>query len=454
MKQLLFMIALTTVGTMGPFVMGPFVGVAVYYLFAVLRPNYMWFWALPPLFPWSQYVAVGTIAATAAAAIGLAPLVGPPMARHPGAGKVLPLFLLFGVWVTGSYFTAIDREIAGRWLPEYLKIFLMLAVASFVVRQVRQVWRLYTIAAGVLIYIAYEINYLYVETGRITVYQNGYGGLDNNGAGLMLAMGVPLAVYAWEGTRPWWRWGFLAAVPVLLHAVLMTYSRGAMVSLLAVAPVLAMRSKRRWQFAALGVALLFVVPSLAGQEIRERFFSVKQFEQDESANSRFDSWRAAFLIANDHPVFGVGIRNSALVVYDYGADMIGRTIHSQYLQIAADSGYPALALYLGALAAVWVSMAQTRRLLAGREDDEARLCRAMLSGLEGSLGVFCVGAVFLSLEVFELPYLIALMGGQLHVIVRAQSIPQGVGGQLAGAEAHPVNLPPARINPDWRPVAR
>lgn len=33
--------------------------------------------------------------------------------------------------------------------------------------------------------------------------------------------------------------------------------------------------------------------------------------------------------------------------------------------------------------------------------------------------MFCVGSVFLSLEVFELPYLIALLGGQLYAIVVA-----------------------------------
>ena len=58
--------------------------------------------------------------------------------------------------------------------------------------------------------------------GRLDVYNRGYGGLDNNGAGLMLAMGIPMAVYAWEGVSRWWRWLFIAAVPPMLHAVMMT----------------------------------------------------------------------------------------------------------------------------------------------------------------------------------------------------------------------------------------
>ena len=43
-----------------------------------------------------------------------------------------------------------------------------------------------------------------------------------------------------------------------------------------------------------------------------------------------------------------------------------------------------------------------------------------MSGLETSLAVFFVGSAFLSLEVFELPYLLALLGAQLAVLVRAE----------------------------------
>ena len=46
MKQLLFMAAMTLAGTIGV-VYRPFWGVAVYYLFATLRPQYLWQWVLP-----------------------------------------------------------------------------------------------------------------------------------------------------------------------------------------------------------------------------------------------------------------------------------------------------------------------------------------------------------------------------------------------------------------------
>jgi O-antigen ligase len=191
-----------------------------------------------------------------------------------------------------------------------------------------------------------------------------------------------------------------------------------MVALVAVTPLIWLRSRRRWQFTAAFILIAICLPYLAGNEIRQRFFTIEQYETDASANARFDSWNAALKIANDYPIFGVGIRNSPLMSYGYGADMEGRVIHSQYLQTLADAGYPGLTLYLVAIAATWLTMARARRLIKNRPDKNSALARSMLNGVEGALFVFCFGAMFLSLEVFELPYFVALMGVQIATLVR------------------------------------
>jgi probable O-glycosylation ligase (exosortase A-associated) len=294
----------------------------------------------------------------------------------------------------------------------------MFGIASLVIAHVRQVWQLYLACTGALIYIAYEVNFLYLVNGNLSIYHNGYGGLDNNGAGLMLAMGIPLALYAWEGSTKIWRWVFLAAIPVILHAVLMSYSRGAMVAVVVATPLFVLRSPKKGPMVGILLVMLALLPVLAGQEIRDEFFSVERYSNDSSANSRFQSWAAAFRIANDYPVFGVGIRNSGMFTLQYGADYAGRAIHSQYLQTLADGGYPALALYLLALGSVYVAMKRTRRFLKGRTDLDARHAVSMMNGIECSLLIFCVGGAFLSLEVFELPYVIVLLGAQTSLLVR------------------------------------
>jgi O-antigen ligase len=200
----------------------------------------------------------------------------------------------------------------------------------------------------------------------------------------------------------------------------MSYSRGAMLSLLVTAPLLILRSRHRLQFGFVFLLLLGSVPFLAGNEIRQRFFSVQEYESDGSANSRFASWAAAYRIANDYPVFGIGIRNSQVVSFEYGSDLEGRAIHSQYLQTLADNGYPGLFLYLLALVCTWGAMTRARGAMKRRDEPDAKLAHSMLNGLEGALFVFCFGAIFLSLEVFELPYVIALLGAQIAAITKSR----------------------------------
>jgi probable O-glycosylation ligase (exosortase A-associated) len=421
------MVVMTLCGTAGVYVVSPFWGVAVYYLFAVLRPQYMWKWSLPEDVSWSYFVAVATIGAAAAGWLGIRlgsddkGAQGRPGPRMAGAHLTV---LLFGAWIGLTYVTAQNREVAYLWFVEYLKIFVMFAVATTLTRTVAHVWALLVLTALALAYIAYEINYLYLVNNYLGIYHNGYGGLDNNGAGLMLAMGVPMCWFVYEGVRKWWRWGFVALIPVLLHAVLMTYSRGAMVSLLAMCPLLLFRSRQRVRLSLAGVVLgVVVIPALAGPEIRARFSTLNNTEADQSANSRRESWKAAVKIACDHPIFGAGIRNANLLSRQYGADMEGRTIHSNYLQIAADNGFVGLGLFLASLGAVWLSTRRARRSVAGRDDPDALRIHATACGVECSLAVFCIGSLFLSLEVFELPYLLLFIGAHLPVVSGAAAAP-------------------------------
>lgn len=431
MKQLALILFLTLAGTLGVFLFTPFLGVAVYYLFAVLRPQYLWEWALTPYLnpretSWSFYVAVCTILAALAQRFGVmssAPQLAGGTGRGPGLSATHWTVLAFGGWVGVSYEFAYDQPAAYFWFIEYVKIFVMFATSAFLIFTIRQLWVLLLLATVAVSYIGYEVNSLYLQTRRITIYHNGFGGLDNNGAGLLLAMGVPLCLFVWEGTRSWWRWLFAASIPSLIHAVMMSYSRGAMVALILASPLFYLRSRYKGTLSAALLGLAFLIPVLAGKEIRERFFSIQSYEKDKSAQSRFDSWWAAWEMARDHPIVGVGIRNSNLLAKTYGADREGRTIHSQYLQIAADTGFVGLGLYLYALASVWSRVRRVQYRLKSIDDPESRQTHAVACGVECSMAVFCAGALFLSLELFELPYLLLLLGAQLGSLLELKDRP-------------------------------
>ncbi|MFL5339834.1 MAG: O-antigen ligase family protein [Gemmataceae bacterium] len=420
-KQLAFMLVMTTLGTLGVFLISPFWGVAVYYVFAILRPQHLWEWALPEGVPWSFIVAVATLVAAVMSLLGILPDMRPQPPPRPSFGRAHGVMFLFGFWVFVTYLMAQNREVAEPWFIEYLKIFVMFAGAAILLQSVEEVKRLLLLAAVTIFYLAAEINIDYLQTGVIKVLKHGHGGLDNNGAGLLLAMGVPIIYFLFESLTSRFRWLLPLGVPVIIHAVLMTYSRGAMVSLALTVPLIVWRSRHRKRLAVALVLLgALMLPMMAGVQIRERFLTINRADEDASAQLRMQSWTAAVKIAADYPVFGVGVRNANLFSHRYGADVEGRTIHSQFLQIAADNGFVGLGIYLLLLATVWRELRQVRRAAAYVAEEEGRLLTGLVSGIECSLAVFCVGGLFLSLEVFEFPYMLILLASQLALITASR----------------------------------
>ena len=445
MRQFAFMILAALTGTFGSFVWSPVYGIATYYLFAALRPQFMWYWVdlggyHIDDFDWSKYVAVAALLSTAAWRVGLlapAKVAAPPWYGDPPYTRSHYLFLAFTAWIGLTYITAVNQERAWPYFVEYIKIFVMFICSTWVLRSLRDLWLIYFIIVVSTIYVAYEINFYYLIDKKMLLQSRGYGGLDNNGASLLLAMAGPMCYFAWESVRHWVRWGFLLVIPILIHAILLSFSRGAMLSLCVGAIVVWLRSRHKRFLTVVYGGLAVLVLIMAGQEVRERFLSINQQQDDESAKSRWTTWRIAIRMANERPLFGYGIRNSNLFTYSYGADMEGRSIHSQYLQTAADSGWVALGLYVGLFGSVFVGLREVRRGLRKWDDPESNRAKSMASGLESALVVFCFGAIFLSLEHVELPYVIMLLAVQLHTITRSVIARHGTGGLLTRAAALP-----------------
>ena len=158
----------------------------------------------------------------------------------------------------------------------------------------------------------------------------------------------------------WWRWAFIAAVPLLLHAVLMSYSRGAMLSLVVGVPLLILRSRRKRQFAFVFVLLIARSPTWrvgSNGKIPLRLRDMNRRLGERPLRLLGCGVRDRRRLSG----IGVGMRNSNLFTYQYGADVQGRTIHSQYLQTMADSGYPALFFYLVAFGVHLIAMAAHAR---------------------------------------------------------------------------------------------
>ena len=280
------------------------------------------------------------------------------------------LLIIYALLILLSMLNAIDVAVAQEWALEFGKIVLIAVIATLTIDSV---WQINLLAVMVLVtigYAAWDINAKYFLDGRLDIYHYGYGGLDNNGAGLMLAMGIPFAysfgVSAKRLVGSPLCWGREPADDPR-HADELFPRRHGLDhpgrGLAAHPPPPA-----GTQAVLIVLAICLVVPVMAGKEIQARFFSTSNVETDPSINSRLDSWAAAWAMAWDHPMLGEGVRNSNQYAFNYGADVEGRTIHSQYLQIAADSGIPAMAMYVAILVVSFWTLV--------RAAGPARACRA------------------------------------------------------------------------------
>jgi O-antigen ligase len=454
MLKLGLMLLVTGFGVIGSVVYAPFIPVAIYYLYAVLRPQFLWNYSLSayvsPEFPWSLMLAGAAIATAVIwrAAFWLSP--------QRFQGYRLPHFTighylsaLFVVWVVVTYVNAENQVLAGACFDDYRKIFIMMLIGSLVTITIRQAWIIYMCFALALVYISYEINEIYFTSGGYNFLVNrGFCGLDNNGAALLLVMGVPLCVYAWDGIRHWTRWFFPLGVALIGHCVLLSYSRGAMLSMIISAPLYFFRCRHKKSILAFYAVGAMMLPFMASKEITDRFMSITKHEEDGSAQSRKTTWNIAWRMGLERPLFGYGLRNSSLYTAQFGADYEGRVIHNTYLQITADSGMVGLGCYLIHLTGCFLCCALIRRRLLGytsianyglasgnwlmgggwqpqrnqhgHDDPDTQRAYTIACGIEGAMLSFAFGSFFLSMETFEPPYILAFLAAQTLAILKCR----------------------------------
>jgi O-antigen ligase len=187
---------------------------------------------------------------------------------------------------------------------------------------------------------------------------------------------------------------------------------------------------------------LLLLYRLAGPEVIARVMTVGSYEDDGSAMSRLESWKAGLQMILDYPVLGVGPENYGRYSAVYNpAVPKGLQAHNDFIQTAAESGLPAAAILVTVLFLTFKSLAWVRRGTWGNPDTRWAYYYAAM--LESGLLSYLVGAMFVSLQYFEVFYL--LIG--LSVCLRRIVADPAMAGALAPAPA--ASAP----GPWWRRVA-
>ncbi len=335
--------------------------------------------------------------------------------------------LLLGLWITLAVFLHLEQP--ERQITKWLDIVKVFAVSLFTVGLVDSKRRLdimlWTIGLSLGFYGIKGGLFGLIGGGRIL---QGPGGMlkDNNDFCLAMNMVLPILYYMAHSTtskkaRRYW----LIATGLTIVAILITRSRGGFLTLVAVLGMFTLRSRHKFVgFSMAGFAVLLFIVFMPA-DIRARLATLKDPKSEGSAAGRFYAWAVAWEMAKAKPVNGVGFLLFTQYFRRYDPHPQSqhqdgkkegsvRVAHNSYLQLLAETGFPALFFFLMMIFSTLLLMLKLKK--TARTRDGPRWMINYANMIESSLLGFLVGATFLNRSHFDLLYHLVAMGGALYLV--------------------------------------
>jgi O-antigen ligase len=404
----------------------PLVGLCVYTLFSIVRPQLFFGWA-------GNLENISLI-------VGVAMLVGWGLNgfgrwQFGRAKSIVYALLGFYVWVILSSVFAANQSLAWQTVLERTKIVLPFLVGITLFEDeawVRRYACLVVLSSG---YVAFEMNQVYLLEGYNRAHFEGLFG-DNNSFAIAMVAVVGPSLFLGFSTTSWWKKLLAFGCAALsMHTVLLTFSRGGMVALIVTAvTVVVLMPKKPGYLAAIVLAALIGF-RLTGPELTARFMTTfaEEDSRDFSATSRLELWRDCLTVMARYPVFGIGPRHWPLVAEEFGWPA-GKEAHSLWMQTGAELGPTGLVLLVS-----FYTLAAAKGLRLARTASSPASAAHGLYVFSGLVG-FVVSAQFVSLEGLEVPYFVALVGAGTLKVSGAPT--EAADARLATADVvpkHPVS---------------
>jgi probable O-glycosylation ligase (exosortase A-associated) len=377
----------------------PYYGLLIYICFSILKPEAIWGHALP-IFNYSRVIAIALLLGWMFNGFGRWQL---------GRAKPIVTALIgFWLWVGICTVLAPYPELGYIRFEETAKIVLPILVGLTVIEtpeQMRQATWVIVITVG---YVAYELNMSYFQ-GHNMLEKKGFGSMDNNTAGVFLVTGIGPAFFAGLNGRRWWeKAAGLGICMLLMHAVLFSFSRGAMAAACVTGLAAFILLRKRAIHYLLFLAVVALSLRLAGPEVRTRFSTAfaEEGKRDASAQSRIDLAKTCIDMAASSPVFGVGPDHFPQFSYLYGWPP-GKQAHTTWLQAAAELGVPGFLLLVSFFfLPVVLLYPMINKPPPGADPWFSVQAQIVCSALVG----FAVSAYFVSLIGLEMPYYLVMLG--------------------------------------------
>ena len=373
----------------------PWVGIIMWCWLGFMNPHrYTWGFAIN--FPFAVVIALATITGW---------LFNGPK-RFPFTRETV-LLIFFTVWTLVTTFFALNPAAARLESERFLKIMLMVFLTLMLINNRKYLnYLIWTIVVSV--------GFFGVKGGLFTIVTGGnyliWGPPDsfmegNNEIGLALLVIIPLMLYLYRTNSNYWvKQGLRASIFLCIVAVVGTYSRGALVGLVATWCFLIWKSKRRTLLLGFTLAATLILLPLMPVSWWGRMGTISDYQADSSAMGRINAWHFAFNLANHRPLTGGGFgtfSQDLFQIYAPEPDLFVDA-HSIYFEVLGEQGYLGLIVYVLLIVSLW--RACTLVIRSASDDEHNRWLTELARMAQVSLAAFASSGAFLGLAYFDLYY--------------------------------------------------
>jgi len=227
---------------------------------------------------------------------------------------------------------------------------------------------------------------------------------DNNALALALIMTVPLMRYLYlHAEKKWQKYGLVVLMLLTIIAAISTYSRGALVAIVAMGVALWWKGRKKLLFGIVGLLVAGAVLLFMPAQWFERIQTIQTYDEDASAMGRINAWRFAINLAMDEPLGGgYGAYNRILFQQYAPFPDDFHDAHSIYFEVLGEHGFVGLGLFLLLAFLSFRTAAWIIKNAGGHT--ELIWARDLAAMIQVSLIGYGVGGAFLGLAYWDLPY--------------------------------------------------
>jgi probable O-glycosylation ligase (exosortase A-associated) len=248
---------------------------------------------------------------------------------------------------------------------------------------------------------------------------------DNNDLAAGLTVALPLMNYVrMTSAHRWVRSGLLVVMAGSFLAIPGSYSRAALLGLVAVSIFLWLKSGKKLLSGIVVALALILSITFMPEKYLERMQTIGTYQQDTSAMGRIQIWGTAIKIALARPLIGGGFKVTELqaVVDRYDPGIEARAPHNIYLGVLAEHGFIGLFIWAAMLLVSWRNSRWIQRYSKSRPEWQWAGDFARMS--EASLVAYCVVGAFGNYQYWDYYFTIVGLLAVTRRIMRQAAVPQ------------------------------